>query len=88
MTRYFSTPENPSGGRLEDILSELQNEIVRRSNKLLADNRPEARAVLHNNIDILGWLGKCVKAAQDSTRIVNSIGPPHGPDEPPRIGEP
>ncbi len=86
MTHFLATPENPDGWKLEDILKQLQNDIVRRSNKIIDDARPEARAVLRNNIDILAWLGQCVDKAEDSTRILNSFGPSAGATGEPRIG--
>ncbi len=86
MTHFLATPENPDGRKLEDILKQLQNDIVRRSNKIIDDARPEARAVLQNNIEILAWLGQCIDKAEDSTRIVNSFGPSVGTGGEPRIG--
>jgi len=88
MTRFLATSENPSGWRLEDILSEIQSDIIRRSGKILEDTRPEARKVLRNNIDILGWLVKCIEKSEDSTQVLNSIGPSESADGgPPRIGK-
>ncbi len=87
MTKFFSTPEHPEGHRLEEVLTNIQTELVRRSNKIVVDPRNEARRVLQNNIEILGLLTKCIKLAEDSTRVVNSIGLPR-PGAPPRIGEP
>ncbi len=86
MTHFLATPENPDGWKLEDILKQLQNDIVRRSNKIIDDTRPEARAVLQNNIEILQWIGQCIDKAEDSTRILNSFGPSTGPGGEPRIG--
>lgn len=85
MTKFLRTAEKPDGWKLEDILSEIQNDIVRRSQKIIDDTRPEARAVLNNNIEILGLLTACVAKALDSTRVVDSIGPP-AKDGTPRIG--
>ncbi|MBM3541046.1 MAG: histidine kinase [Alphaproteobacteria bacterium] len=84
MTHFFATSDNPTGYRLEDLLSEIQRELVRRSNKIVADKRNEARKVLENNIEILSMLTRCIQLAEDSTRAVNSIGPATGS---PRIGE-
>lgn len=86
MTHFLATPENPDGWKLEDILKQLQNDIVRRSNKIIDDTRPEARAVLQNNIEILQWIGQCIHKAEDSTRILNSFGPSAGRGGEPRIG--
>ncbi|MFO1189914.1 MAG: histidine kinase [Alphaproteobacteria bacterium] len=85
MTKFLVTPENPTGWKLEDILAEIQNDIIRRSYKLIDDHRPEARAVLKNNFTILTHLSQAIERAQDSTRIVNTLGPPTT-DGHPRLG--
>ena len=66
------------------IIKEVQNDIVRRTQKIIDDLRPEARAVLHNNIEIMSLLTQCIERAQDSTRIINTLGP-HEQGKP-RIG--
>ncbi len=83
-TKLLITTENPNGWRLEDILSEIQNDIVRRTQKIIGDPRPDARAVLNNNIEIMSLLSKCVERSEESTRILNSLGPHQ--DGQPRIG--
>jgi hypothetical protein len=83
-TTFLLTPENPEGWRLEDLLSEVQNDIIRRTQKIIDDSRPDARSVLDNNINILSMLSKCVEHAQDSSRILDSLGPHQ--DGQPRIG--
>ena len=75
MTKFLATPDNPDGWKLEDILEQIQNDVLRRSTKIMEDARPEARAVLNNKIAILGMLADCVERARDSTRIVDSFGP-------------
>ena len=89
MTRFLVTPENPNGWRLEDILGEIQKDIIRRCSKILDDPSPVAAPVRYNNIRILGLLTECIKAAEDSTRLLNTIGPSHAAKGgPPRIGVP
>jgi hypothetical protein len=89
MTRFLVTPENPGGWKLEDILTEIQNDMVRRCSKILEDRRPEARRVFNNNVEILGWLTQCIEKARDSTRALSSLGPSQSAQGgPPRIGEP
>ena len=83
-TKLLIKTENPNGWRLEDILSEIQNDIVRRTQKIIDDPRPDARAVLNNNIGIMSLLSKCVERSEESTRILNSLG--HHQDGQPRIG--
>lgn len=86
MTRFLVTDENPGGWKLEDILTVIQDDIVRRSHKIIDDHRPEARRVLHNNIEILGFLTRCIELAQNSTRALAALGPSRAPQGPPRIG--
>ena len=83
-TKLLNSPENPEGWRLEDLLTEIQNDIIRRTQKIIDDDRPDARAVLNNNIEIMSLLSKCVERAVDSTRVLNSLGPHQ--DGQPRIG--
>lgn len=89
MTRFLVTPENPHGWRLEDILTEIQKDIIRRCSKILDDPSPVAAPVRYNNIKILGMLTECIKIAEDSTRLLNSLGPSLAEKGgPPRIGTP
>ena len=75
MTRFLVTPENPTGWRLEDILDEIQKDIIRRCGKILDDPSPVAGSVRYNNIKILDLLTECIKAAEESTRLLNTLGP-------------
>ena len=86
MTHFLVTDENPGGWKLEDILTTLQDDIVRRSQKIIDDHRPEARRVLHNNIEVLGLLTQCIELARSSTKVLASLGPSRGTEGPPRIG--
>jgi hypothetical protein len=88
MTRFLANDEKPDGWKLEDILSVLQDDIVRRCNKIIGDNRPEARKVMHNNFEILRMLGECIDRAHESTRVLNTLGPSEAATGgPPRIGK-
>ena len=75
MTTLLDSPQNPDGWKLEDILDEIQNDIVRRTARIVDDNRPEARSVLHNNFEIMQLLTTCSEKARDSTRVLNTLGP-------------
>lgn len=83
-TKILVSAEHPEGWTIEDLMTEVQNDIVRRSQKILEDNRPEARQVLQNNIDILGLLTDCIDKARESTAVLKSLGP--HVDGKPRIG--
>jgi hypothetical protein len=74
MTHFFPTAEHPQGWKLEELLTEIQNDIVRRSEKITGDLRPQARAVLQNNIEILGLLTQCIHKAEASTKILDAMG--------------
>ncbi len=84
-TTFLVSDENPDGWNLEDILAEIQNDMIRRTQKIVGDGRTEARAVLNNNIEILGMLSQCIDRATDSTRILDKAFGPHREGEP-RIG--
>ncbi|MCH8110435.1 MAG: histidine kinase [Proteobacteria bacterium] len=87
MTKLLVGPDNPDGWKLEDIIDEIQNDIVRRSARIVDDDRPEARTVLHNNIEIMQLLTVCSEKAHDSTRVLNTLGPSISPQGGvPRIG--
>ena len=85
MTHFLATDEKPDGYKLEDILSVIRADIIKRAQKILDDTRPEARAVLNNNIRILGLLSECIEIAENSTALLDhSFGPRQGSE--PRIG--
>ncbi len=84
-TTFLVTEENPEGWKIEEILTVIQNDMFRRTQKIVGDNRPEARAVLNNNIEILGLLSKCIDRATESTQILDRSFGPHTEGQP-RIG--
>ncbi|MGB0629591.1 MAG: histidine kinase [Alphaproteobacteria bacterium] len=77
MTHFLSTDENPDGYKLEDILSIIRQDIIKRAGKIAGDARPEARRVVANNMRILEKLTDCIELAEDSTDVLNrSFGSP------------
>ena len=86
-TKFLVTDENPDGYKLEDILTVIRNDILYRATKIMADNRPEAAAVMNNNIRILNALSESIDLAKNSSDILDKA---FGPGDPtaPRIGEP
>jgi hypothetical protein len=87
MTHFFPTADHPQGWKLEELFTEIQKDIVRRSEKIIDDTRPQARSVLHNNFEILRLLTECIHKAEASSKILESFGrsqSDHG--GPPRIG--
>ncbi len=85
MSGFLVNDNNPDGYRLEEILSAIRKEIIQRANKIVDDSRPEATAVLKNNIKILSLLSECIEIAEDSTKILDKSFGPHKSDTP-RIG--
>ncbi len=85
ITTFLVTEENPDGWKIEDILMTIQNDMFGRTQKIVGDSRDEARAVLNNNIEILGLLSQCIEKAKESTQILNRSFGPHK-DGKPRIG--
>lgn len=84
MTHFLATEENPGGYKLEDILSIIRQDIIKRAGLIAGDARPEARHVLANNVQILQKITDCIDLAEDSTRVLErSFG--HSGHEP-RIG--
>lgn len=84
-TTFLVTEENPEGWKIEDILTTIQDDIFRRTQKIVGDHRDEARAVLNNSIEILGLLSQCIEKATESTKILDKSFGPHE-DGKPRIG--
>ena len=85
MTHYLATDENPDGYKLEDILSLIRQDIIKRVGKIAQDCKPEAHHVLKNNIKILGLITECIEIANSSTELLDkSFGPSNRGE--PRIG--
>jgi hypothetical protein len=87
MTHFLKTDEHPDGFRLEDILDLLRQDIIKRTQKIVGDNRREARAVMKNNVLILGLITEAMELAENSTQVLDKAFGPSEPDKP-RIGVP
>lgn len=87
MTHFLVSDEKPDGYKLEELLSILRRDIVRRSTKIMDDERDEAQQVLDNNVRILSLLSECIHISKESTRLLEkSFGP--SIKGKPRIGRP
>ena len=86
MSRFLVTDENPEGYKLEDILGAIRNEMFERATKIMDDKRPEAVAVMNNNIKILNHLAESIALAENSTMVLDKA---FGQRDPamPRIGK-
>ena len=88
MTRFLVSDENPSGHKLEDLLSNIRSDVLKRSLKIDGDTRPEALHVMSNNMQILQHLGEAIDLARDSTQVLDRAFGPSKASEGgvPRIG--
>jgi hypothetical protein len=85
MSHFLATEDNPDGGRLEEILSKVQGDLVKRAALIVDDERPEARGVLANDVKIMAMLSDCIALAEESSAILTkSFGPSRAGK--PRIG--
>lgn len=78
--------DNPEGWKLEDLLSQLRDEIVAKNRNIANDDRPAAQAVHQNNKAILQLLAGCENLQRDSLSRLDALGPDQGPLGKPRIG--
>lgn len=76
MTHFLVSEENPAGEKLEDLLTKIRADILRRCLKITEDHRPEAMKVLANNVAVLDHLTEAIRLATDSTVILDrAFGP-------------
>ena len=88
MTRFLVSDENPGGYKLEDILTVIRADVLKRCAKVAMDERPEAQHVVANNTAVLSHLTQAIELARDSTRTLDkAFGPTRAFDGgAPRIG--
>ena len=70
MTQHLVSPENPAGKRSEEILAEIRAEILQRMAGYASDLRPEARAVMENNLEIAQLLTEAIHLAEANTNTL------------------
>lgn len=85
-TKFLVTDENPGGYKLEDILMVIRNDMLQRATRIMSDHRPEATAVMNNNIRILKLISESIEMAKNSSDILDKAFGPSDPNKP-RIGE-
>ncbi|MEZ5825997.1 MAG: hypothetical protein R3C97_15055 [Geminicoccaceae bacterium] len=86
MSHFLATEEYPKGHRLESLLLLLRRDLVHRMQSIATDDRPEARHVLENDIQILDHLTRCIELAEDSSLVLKKAFGPSIPGHP-RIGQ-
>jgi CBS-domain-containing membrane protein len=85
-TKFLVTDDNPDGYKLEDILTVIRNDMLQRATKIMTDHRPEATAVMNNNIRILTIISESIDLAKNSSEILDKAFGPGDPNKP-RIGK-
>jgi hypothetical protein len=85
MTHFLVTDDKPDGHRLEEILAMVRGDLIKRAVLIVDDDRPEARKVLANNVQIMSMLTECIALADENTAV---LGKAFGPSRSgkPRIG--
>ncbi len=88
MTRFLVSDDHATGYKLEEILTVIRGEVVKRCEKIVDDHRVEAHHVLENNIRVLALLTEAIKLAENSTHTLDrSFGPSRAAEGAgPRIG--
>jgi hypothetical protein len=88
MTRFLVSDDNPGGYKLEDILTVIRADVLKRCSKIALDDRPEAQHVVANNMEVLRHLTEAIDLARDSTRTLDkAFGPSRAlSGGPPRVG--
>lgn len=88
MTRFLISDENPGGYKLEDILTVIRADVIKRCTKIALDERSEAQHVVANNMAVLQHLTQAIELARDSTRVLDkAFGPSKAAQGgPPRVG--
>jgi hypothetical protein len=87
MTQFLISETHPEGYKLEDIQTLVRNDIIKKATKIMDDRRPEAQAVLENDLRIVNLLSDCIGLAGASTKILVRAFGEHVNGQP-RIGKP
>lgn len=77
--------ENPSGMKLEDLLSQVQQELLAKTNKIADSTVPTAIEVKGRNYKILAHLQSAEVLQRESYTKLAELGPDTGPTGTPRI---
>lgn len=69
-TKHLVSQDNPDGKHTEEILSEIRAEILVRMANYGDDPRPEAKAVMENNLEIAQLLTAAIHLAEVNTNTL------------------
>jgi len=71
--KHLVSHDNPTGQRSEEILSEIRAEILVRMATYGDDPRPEAKAVMENNLKIAQLLTEAIHLAEANTKKLTEV---------------
>lgn len=75
--------DNPDGHKLEDLLSQLQQELKTKTSNLTGDC-PVNSHIRANNIAIVAMLERAEELQRDTMKRLEELGPDQGPHGVPR----
>ena len=86
MKTILMSKENPTGYKLEELLTQLINEIKDKNAKIINDNSDLSKLVQNNNLKIVFSLNDALNAQRHSFLQMSKKAPDDGPNGKPRIG--
>ena len=85
-TPVLMSADNPEGWKLEALLQQLCLELYAKNDRIAGDPSPTARAVLVNNLGLIGLLALAEVRQRDTLARLAALRPDSGPGGTPRIG--
>ena len=85
-TKLLMSAGNPSGLKLEDLLTAIVQDLRIKNDALEGDTSPTSRAIRVNNLGIIDCLALAGVRQSDTLRRLDLLGPDQGPGGTPRIG--
>jgi hypothetical protein len=79
--------ENHNGWKLEDLLSQVKQEVSEKINKIINDESPQSKLVVRNNLAIIEHLGAAEALQRSSYIVLDAMRENEGPGGKPRIGK-
>lgn len=85
-TQVLMSAGNPTGWKLEDLLTQIAEDLRIKNDALEGDGSPTSKAVQLNNAGIIDCLALAGVRQTDTLRRLNLLAPDLGPTGTPRIG--
>jgi hypothetical protein len=85
-TPVLMSADNPTGWKLEELLTQIAQDLRAKNDRLEGNESPAARAVRVNNLGIIDCLALAEVRQRDSLRRLDALRPDPGPGGPLRIG--